>query len=179
MLRRLAGSLGLSYAQHSATNPLDRFAWEISGKHDGREVKLARVPQSFMGREMPWGGAATIAASCAVPERLSVSIRRRWDEPGGPGEPIPVPGLENLVACGAGGALDLGRLGRLAVMDVLTMEGPVQAGIEIKEGRVRLYYDLGSPVLNFHPPFVERALRATVELADMIQSGRATKRPAE
>jgi hypothetical protein len=176
MLRRLADSLGLTYTQHSTMNPLDRFAWDISGKLEGREVKLARVPESFMGGEVQFAGAMVISVSCPGAETLSAFFGLRRNRIGGPGEGFPQPHLKGVGAWVAEGSVDLAALGRLDVLGLLATEGVVQGGIEIKEGKVRLYYDLGSPVLDSHPPFVERAARATIELAGCIEE-RVSARP--
>jgi len=197
MLRRLAEALGLAYRQHSPTNPLDRFAWAISGSlptgdqsvavcpspanlptgspraTGGRDVKLARVPESFMGTESRFAGAVVVAVPCAAPRTFSGLIGRTWEQAGSPGQPFPQPALKKVAAWLAGQDVDLEALGRLPALEVLAMEGVVQAGIEIKGGSVRLYYELESPVLDFHPRFAERAVRATIELAEWVESKRA------
>jgi hypothetical protein len=76
-------------------------------------------------------------------------------------------------AWAAAGKLDADAVGALELLDVLAMPGVGQAGIEVREGRARLYYDLGSPALDFHPGFVRRALDGLAALAEAVEGQRA------
>lgn len=165
MLGRLGGELGLTYQQHNTQNPLDRFAWSLTGEWSGRAVKMARVPPSMIGAGGRFFGAVLLSVPCKAPQALSVFIGRRRDIEGAPTASFPQPDLASLGIWAGEDELDAEALGGLAALGLLATDGLEQAGIEIKEGRARLYYDLGSPVLGFHPPFVRRALDALAEWA--------------
>jgi len=169
MLRRVGRELGLTYQQHNTQNPLDRFAWSLTGEWEGRAVKMARVPPSILGDQGRFFGAVVLSVPCEAPRALSAFIGRRWDIGGAPTASFPRPHLASLGIWAGEDELDAEPLGGLAAPGLLATDGLEQAGIEIKEGRARLYYDLGSPVLDFHPPFVRRALDALAELAASIE----------
>jgi len=168
MLRRLAEALGLKYRQHNERNPLDRFAWAITGEFEGRDVKIARLPESFLGGEVRFLGANVISTPCRPAKPLSALLGRREDHLGQPSHEFPQAHLSGVGAW-VKGDFDPEAVGRLEVMEALVMDRMKEAGIEIKEGRAKLYYDLASPVLNYHPPLVQRALRAVIELAELVE----------
>jgi len=169
MLQRLAADLGLEYGCRTTSTLYDRFAWSLTGEWAGRAMKMARVPPSLIGAGGRFFGAVVLSVPCEAPGALSAFIGRRRDIEGAPPASLPQPHLASLGIWAGEDELDAEPLGGLAALGLLATDGLEQAGIEIKEGRARLYYDLGSPVLDFHPPFVRRALDALVELATSIE----------
>jgi len=169
MLRRVGRELGLTYQQHNTQNPLDRFAWSLTGEWAGRAVKMARVPPSMIGAGGRFFGAVVLSVPCEAPGALSAFIGRRRDIEGAPTASLPQPHLASLGIWAGEDELDSEAVGGMTAVELLAADGLEQVGLEIKEGRARLYYDLGSPVLDFHPPFVRRALDALAELAGSLE----------
>jgi len=169
MLKRLAEALGLTYSQDSPLGRLDRFRWELSGKFHGREAQIARVPRGVLRGEPPLVQATVVTMSCGPSKRLWAFIGSPWDHPGEPSHAFSQPYLADVRAWVEEGEFDPEPFGRLPIMELLAMGRMRRAALEIKGERVRLFYELDSPVLSYHPRFVERALKAMSELAELVE----------
>ena len=174
-LRRLADALGLSYTQHSTANRYDRFTWEVSGEAGGRAVKLARVPEGILGGGGRFVYAYVLSVPCSAPPRLSLFIGSPSGHGGGPALSRPQAQLGELGLWVAGGEVDAEALAGLDVLGILSADGMRQAGLEVKEGKARLFYDLGSHARSTDAAFVGRARAALVEFVGTMEGGLAAR----
>jgi hypothetical protein len=149
--------------------------WRISGRMEGRDVKLESRSHRTRGMGPYTGMAMTLLlVSCRMPEDLSVVAVIL-----GQGEVLESNVAEDVyyphptdpkkrIGIKVKGAFDPDLVSRTDMMAVMTQPGLV-ARLDVGKGWITLFYEFGDGRRNIDHTFVERAIHAAMDLARKIE----------